>query len=205
MRDANVSTTTPHTTRVYFIKLQTGATAAIRRIAVRETSVSQHHGETKSGVPWNSHDYHSAIVLRGFLIKPKDSSLSLVVLDHVRTNRYKGKTGKHSVRPISRRRMLIRFWWARGRGGKEARKEEKQVQTNRQGLETSNLTGGLGKEVLREEKVRSIIRPWLRSCGWSCEPISTYPSAPYITRLEAYYTATLLITRLNFLLKSTSD
>ena len=53
--------------------------------------------------------------------------------------------------------MLIRFWQAIGRGGKEA-KEEKQVQTNRQRLETGNLTVGLGKEILREEKVRFIIR-----------------------------------------------
>ena len=42
--------------------------------------------------------------------------------------------------------MLVRFWRARGRGGKEAREEEKQVQTNRQGLETINLTVGLGKD-----------------------------------------------------------
>ena len=38
------------------------------------------------------------------------------------------------------------FWQARGRGGKEAREEENQVQTNRQ-----ELTVGLGKEKLREE------------------------------------------------------
>ena len=36
---------------------------------------------------------------------------------------------------------------ARGRGGKEAREEEKQVQTNRHELKTSNLTVGLGKEI----------------------------------------------------------
>ena len=48
--------------------------------------------------------------------------------------------------------MLVRFWRARGRGSKEAREEEKQVQTNRQGLETSNLTVGLGKEVLKGRK-----------------------------------------------------
>ena len=39
--------------------------------------------------------------------------------------------------------MLVRFWRARGIGGKEAREEEKQVQTNRQEFETSNLTVGL--------------------------------------------------------------
>ena len=41
---------------------------------------------------------------------------------------------------------LKRFWRARGRDGKEARKEEKQVQTNRLELETSNLTVDLGEE-----------------------------------------------------------
>ena len=40
----------------------------------------------------------------------------------------------------------------------EAREEEKQVQTNRQGLEKSNLTVDLGKEIIKEEKVRSMIR-----------------------------------------------
>ena len=48
--------------------------------------------------------------------------------------------------------MLIRFWRARGRGGKEAREEEKQVQTDRQGFETSNPTDGLGKEIFKGRK-----------------------------------------------------
>ena len=43
--------------------------------------------------------------------------------------------------------MLIRFWRIRGRGCKEAREEEKQVQNNRQGLETGNLNFDLGKEI----------------------------------------------------------
>ena len=46
--------------------------------------------------------------------------------------------------------MFVRFWRARGRGGKEAREVAKQIQTNRQGLETSNLTVGLGKEIFEE-------------------------------------------------------
>ena len=48
--------------------------------------------------------------------------------------------------------MLIRFWRARGKRGKEVRVEEKQVQTNSQGLETSNLTFGLGKEIFKGRK-----------------------------------------------------
>ena len=42
--------------------------------------------------------------------------------------------------------MLVRFWRARRGGGKESREEERQVYTNRQGLESSKLTVGLGKE-----------------------------------------------------------
>ena len=40
------------------------------------------------------------------------------------------------------RTVLKRYWQARGRGGKEVREVEKQVQTNRQ-----ELTVGLGKEI----------------------------------------------------------
>ena len=43
--------------------------------------------------------------------------------------------------------MLKRFWQARGRGGKEVREEEKQVQANRQ-----ELTVGLGKGKFEAKK-----------------------------------------------------
>ena len=52
---------------------------------------------------------------------------------------------------------MLKVRQARGKGGKEAR-EENKIQANRQELETINLTAGLGKEVFREEKVRSVIR-----------------------------------------------